>query len=393
MASFESKPVTDGHPPEWVGPSNVNAYHRGHARDLRKGEVMEDGEMPLVADLIIMDAVLIDKITAGLREISCGYDCQYVPIGEGQYAQRQIRGNHIAVVKDGRAGDHVRIQDEKKKEVTKVAKKNILGHIFGLGWKQFTKDAEPEQVQEALEAVKESETPEKDAAPEFVKEKEEKKEEEKPAMDDNHAKLIGALKDCKSEDDMKKAFDDWMHKATDDPTEEKLDRIISLLERALSGGEEAGPEEAEDADLIPVETLPPEDRPKNPIPGADAEGHEAEETPAEEKKEEQAKDAAVKTFMRAIKPFIAQSRDKALIGAYNTIMSTGKSKASDGGYGKLLHLSKPEAVLDAENRRSQKRTVDQTAEDMAWGKEVTSQYLGKHPTQAAEDAKKRKEGK
>jgi len=165
LRSFESKPVTDGHPPEWVTPENFGAYGKGHVRDLRRGPVTPEGET-VIGDLIITDAILIQKILdEHLREISCGYDCEYEPMGDGKYAQKQIRGNHIAVVKDGRAGDRVRIQDEKPKEVRTVKmpeakdkagwRRILLG--FGLTHMIKTLDAEPEAVAAAAEAAKESE--------------------------------------------------------------------------------------------------------------------------------------------------------------------------------------------------------------------------------------------
>ena len=36
LASFEGKPVTDGHPPEEVEPSNFSNYAKGHAQRVRR---------------------------------------------------------------------------------------------------------------------------------------------------------------------------------------------------------------------------------------------------------------------------------------------------------------------------------------------------------------------
>ena len=98
VASFEGKEVTSGHPPESVGPANYAAYAKGHVQNVRR-------------DLHIKDAALISDIkNRVVREVSCGYLCRYEPEGEG-YRQRQIRGNHVAVVPRGRAGREVAIQD------------------------------------------------------------------------------------------------------------------------------------------------------------------------------------------------------------------------------------------------------------------------------------------
>ena len=114
IASFEGKCVTDGHPAQFINSSNVSGYSRGHIQDVHRGA--DDFSDCLIADIHIKDAILVAKVEpkAGLREISCGYDCEYQPIGDDKYGQKTIRGNHIAVVLNGRAGDRIKIRDEFK---------------------------------------------------------------------------------------------------------------------------------------------------------------------------------------------------------------------------------------------------------------------------------------
>jgi len=117
IASFEGKSVTDGHPSEWVQPANEGAYHRGHVQNVRRGS--ESDSDLLIGDLFVKDANLIAKIEADqVRETSCGYDCTYELLdGEaGKYAQKNIRGNHVAIVPSGRAGDRVAIRDSAPEE-------------------------------------------------------------------------------------------------------------------------------------------------------------------------------------------------------------------------------------------------------------------------------------
>ncbi len=105
IASFEGKDVTAGHPAEMVGPENHAAYTKGHVQNVRR-----EGDY-LLADLLVKDAALISDIRNNIvREVSCGYHCQYVPDGAG-YRQEHIRGNHVAVVSRGRAGHEVAIKD------------------------------------------------------------------------------------------------------------------------------------------------------------------------------------------------------------------------------------------------------------------------------------------
>ena len=166
MASFEGKPVTDDHPPREVGPSNYGAYIKGVVQNVRRGT--GDDQDNVVCDLVIYDAGLIDKIKHGKREISCGYDCKYNDNGDGTYTQSDIIGNHVAVVKDGRAGKEVSIKDAKPKPreggKKSMGRKNILTRMF----EAFARDAEPEEILEAAEAVKSADKCSKD---EDVKEK------------------------------------------------------------------------------------------------------------------------------------------------------------------------------------------------------------------------------
>ncbi|GHU70652.1 hypothetical protein FACS1894184_16400 [Clostridia bacterium] len=165
IASFESKPVTLGHPFGVVTPDNANAYIKGHVRNIKRG--IDDEDDLLIADLVITDASLITQIKEGLREVSCGYDCLYDDNGSG-YMQTQIRGNHVAVVEQGRAGDRVAIRDA----APPIAEPNMLnpktrtierstrmnkdqkskkGHAFGSIFRLMAKDAEPEVIEAASE--------------------------------------------------------------------------------------------------------------------------------------------------------------------------------------------------------------------------------------------------
>ncbi len=143
LASFEGKDVTQGHPPENVGPENFASYSKGHVQNVRRS-----GEY-IVADLILKDAGLVSDVWNGVtREVSCGYLCEYVPDGSG-YKQQNIRGNHVAVVPRGRAGHEVAIKDqaaseaEKGKKRMKKETKEALYRFFGLA----AQDAEPEELE------------------------------------------------------------------------------------------------------------------------------------------------------------------------------------------------------------------------------------------------------
>ena len=110
IASFEGMPVTNNHPPDGVTIENIRALQKGHAHNVRRGSG-EESDL-LLADLIITDEGLIEAILGGKREISCGYTYE-LHEENGQYIQRKIRGNHVAVVDAGRAGPRVSIRDHR----------------------------------------------------------------------------------------------------------------------------------------------------------------------------------------------------------------------------------------------------------------------------------------
>lgn len=168
IASFEGKPVTDDHPPEGVNSCNYSAYLKGVTQNVRRGSANQLD--CLIADLIVHDATLISEIEGGKREISCGYDCLYEPYENSTYQQVMISGNHVAVVANGRAGHRVSIKDEKPKEEKRTMKKgSIWDRMFGA----YVKDAEPDEIKEAADAIN---SVVKDEDPVVEKKEEEKKE-------------------------------------------------------------------------------------------------------------------------------------------------------------------------------------------------------------------------
>ena len=148
VASFEGMPVTNNHPPDGVTIENIRALQKGHAHNVRRGSG-EESDL-LLADLIITDPYLIDAILAGKREISCGYTYELCE-ENGQYCQRKIRGNHVAVVDAGRAGPRVSIKDEIPTERSKpIMKKSLLKKLT-----RMARDGDPEAIEALAEAVEE----------------------------------------------------------------------------------------------------------------------------------------------------------------------------------------------------------------------------------------------
>lgn len=112
MASFESKPITIEHPKEAVTADNWADLAKGEARDVNRfGEMM-------MSTLLIKSKDAIDAVQSGKNQLSNGYtfDLDMTPgtTANGQAydgVQRNIRGNHIAIVDAARCGSACRIAD------------------------------------------------------------------------------------------------------------------------------------------------------------------------------------------------------------------------------------------------------------------------------------------
>lgn len=112
VASFIARPVTNDHPSVPVTADNWKQHARGAVMG-----ALKDGQY-LAFDLTVMDSAAIADIEAGKRELSNGYSCDLdwtagtTPDGQAYDAiQRNIRGNHVAIVDRGRAGAECRIGD------------------------------------------------------------------------------------------------------------------------------------------------------------------------------------------------------------------------------------------------------------------------------------------
>ena len=257
MASFEGKPVTNNHPTELVTPDNVARYEMGHMQNVRRGS----GEFVdfLVGDLHIHDAELINAVRSGKRQISCGYECEYIE-KDGKIYQTHIRGNHVAVVDEGRAGAKAAIMDsinsnqpEKAERTRRMGKKSSILKLFGLAAAGKSEEELNRLALDTADALEEqAEVKAEETAPVAA---DQTSAEEKPAelTEKEQAKVETEIKDAVSIETLN----------------EKLDKLISLLTP------KAEPEKAE----VKVETKEDID---SAIEKLDVTGEEAAVVPAEE---------------------------------------------------------------------------------------------------------------
>lgn len=114
MASFELLPLTNDH--EMLGNGQTPAEEYG-VHGVLGEKIGRKGDL-LTADIKIYSEALKDEINNGKKELSLGYYCDY-ELKPGTYkgqhydaVQRNLRGNHIALVDRGRMGHDVRVMDK-----------------------------------------------------------------------------------------------------------------------------------------------------------------------------------------------------------------------------------------------------------------------------------------
>jgi hypothetical protein len=123
MASFENKPITIEHPPVAVTADNWAELAKGEVRDVaRSGDLM-------TGTLLIKAKDAVAALQDGKVQLSNGYtfelDMTPGTAADGQAydgVQRNIRGNHVALVDAARCGSACRIADSQPNEgVTTMA--------------------------------------------------------------------------------------------------------------------------------------------------------------------------------------------------------------------------------------------------------------------------------
>ena len=182
-STFKLVPLVDDH--TMLGPDFTPAEQKGVHGVL--GEDIQERNGTLFADVKIFSEQLKREIQDGKKELSLGYFCKY-DLTPGQYngmhydaVQRDLKGNHIALVDNGRMGHDVRVMDamafdaldivgsidenpnhSPKNGGIKIATgsmnitKNLSSTNHGVGGKDAApgKENEMDKVKQAIEAIK-----------------------------------------------------------------------------------------------------------------------------------------------------------------------------------------------------------------------------------------------
>ncbi len=111
LASFEDVPLTNNHPREKLTSKNTGRFQTGNVKRVRKHDEY------VAANILITDADAIKDAENGKTQLSCGYKCDLEfrsgvtsgidGVADGQHfdaIQKNIVGNHVAIVTRARAG-------------------------------------------------------------------------------------------------------------------------------------------------------------------------------------------------------------------------------------------------------------------------------------------------
>lgn len=127
MASFENVPITDDHPEGNV----VDDSNRAEVTVGRANQIVQNGDL-MDSILTVERPSTVKAIDEGKVEVSNGYSFSldmtpgYMPDGTAyDGVQRNIRGNHVAIVKAARCGSACRIADSQPQGAKPMAVRKV----------------------------------------------------------------------------------------------------------------------------------------------------------------------------------------------------------------------------------------------------------------------------
>lgn len=159
--TFKLVPLVDNH--TMIGKDFTPAEEKGVHGVL--GEEIKEKDGVLYADVKIFSESLKNLIQNGKKELSLGYFCEY-DLTPGEYhgvhydaVQRGLRGNHIALVDNGRMGHDVRVMDSMAFDAMDldtekaIKKEDLSSTTHGVGGKDAAPNKENEM--DKREAIRE----------------------------------------------------------------------------------------------------------------------------------------------------------------------------------------------------------------------------------------------
>lgn len=246
IASFEGKPFTVFHPDDFVNAENWSKLAKGIIQNVRRGK--GDQKDDLVADILITDQDTISLVKSGLKSLSCGYEAEYIETGKGTGKQTNIIGNHLALVREGRAGAGYEIRDHKG--VRKMSK-TLAEKLKSVFSQAVDEAAEGEKKEEAKDAygqiadmcdkMAKDMMALKDAVSSMSQGSDEEKEEE-PSKDEDKEEQKDEEKEESKDMEVSSGLEEKLQSL-----EAKLDKLLGM---GASTDEEKEEEESKDEEFV-----------------------------------------------------------------------------------------------------------------------------------------------
>ena len=352
MNSFEGKTFCYHHPSSLLDIDTVNDHSDGHIQNVRPGDdPLDDGNMPLLADIVVTDKDAIYAIEElGLRELSGGYN-YHLKLVNGTLMQVDILGNHVALVENGRAGSAAKIQDSipTEKRGFDMAKMSVKV-LKALGLQHVAKTATPEEFATALDAAADERSEAADAAHGEGCECKTCKPKAadatgKDAERERYHKALDRMLDSKAAKDAEAA-------AAEDADMEELTGLLSggagaIRSKKTDGLDSVGADEREE-EAPEGEDEGEEEAPEGEDEGEEEEGGEGEdeavqsnaspEIPADKRSKTavpSATDSAYRegqlAILKIMKPIVAKSGDKKAVAAMDAAMKRLTTRSQSGG--------------------------------------------------------------
>lgn len=195
IESFKLTPFINEHPQTLLG--NVSGLVNTDKKRVEGvfGEKVYFEYPYLKANLRVYSAETLDSIDLGKEELSAGYTCDWVPengVFEGkayQYAQRRIRGNHGALVTEGRSGPDVSVMDsmtfiiESKEQQMDL--KELVASVAALSAKMTVFQGAMDSMQKAMDESEEDKDKKDGDKPEGAQDESEEDKDKKDAKDED----------------------------------------------------------------------------------------------------------------------------------------------------------------------------------------------------------------
>ena len=232
IESFKLTPFINEHPENLLG--NIGSLVKTDNKRV-EGVIGEKVyfEFPyLRANLRVYSAQTLDSIEIGKEQVSAGYSCKWSKesgVFGGQayeYVQRRIRGNHSALVVEGRSGPDVSVMDSM---TFKLESKEQQMKLEDLAESVAALTAKMDKIQGAMDEA------EKKAEAKDEEEKNAKEDAEKKAMDDAEEEAEAERKKAEEDKAKEGAKDEDEDKKDDDKKDEKKDAMDSAsFKRAVA---------------------------------------------------------------------------------------------------------------------------------------------------------------